>query len=299
MSFNDKDRREPARQLHPASLAARAVRALRSAHRLRGWLPLGERIVPHSSELTFRVRNDGLWFEGDLASFIERRIYLYGGYDRSAIRQFVALVPPDRRRVALDVGTNVGTHGLAFARSFAEVHCFEPNPAVFARLARNAALNAMPHLHLHPVGLGDVSAELDFHSISDEADALGTFSPVQQYDCEVRVIGKGLVERADDYLEGRLGGPVDAVKLDVQGFEPEALRGMQRILERDRPYLWIEVSDLTLATFDSAAALRRTIPYDFRLLRFDTRPAGPLHRSRLVAEEGDRLRPADYVAIPA
>src|SRR5260370_12621848 len=53
------------------------------------------------------------------------------------------LISPGSR--VIDVGSNVGVYALPWAASKADVtvHCFEPNPAVRSRLARNAALNRL------------------------------------------------------------------------------------------------------------------------------------------------------------
>jgi hypothetical protein len=53
------------------------------------------------------------------------------------------------------------------------------------------------------------------------------------------------VSPLDDLIAGR----VDFLKIDVEGMEMEALAGAAAILARDRPRIYIEVLDATVATF--------------------------------------------------
>src|SRR5262249_61722251 len=60
---------------------------------------------------------------------------------RSRVRELgMDLISPGTR--VLDIGANVGIYSLPWAavNPGVTVHCFEPNPAVRARLARNVAL---------------------------------------------------------------------------------------------------------------------------------------------------------------
>lgn len=284
---------------HPRSLAARLVRKARFLDSVRGWRRIVRAFVPADPELTYVIRNEGMWFAGDLGSYIEREAYLFGGYESSAIDVFLRAIPKSRRRVAMDVGANVGTHTLRFAQAFATVHSFEPNPKVFPRLRANIALNGLQHVHLHPIGLGDRTDILPFHDIGSANAGLGTFSTIEQYDRKLEVAGQARIEPADDYLTPLLDGPVDAVKIDVQGFEPQVLIGMRKILEAHKPFLWFEVSEATRHSFHARQDLRELIPYEFSLRRFESGQAGLRNRMRLTDVEKEVLDVGDYLAVPA
>jgi len=283
---------------HPQSPGARFVRALKFLTRVRGWRRIAQRIAPPDSRLDYLISNDGLYYAGNLGSFIEREVYLFGGYESAAIDAFLDLIPAARRRILLDVGANIGTHALRFAQEFATVHAFEPNPAVFSDLQRNAGLNGAANLHLHNLGLADRAALLDFHAIPKANAGLGTFSQVEQYDMKLEVIGQARVERGDDYLRGLVAGGVDAVKIDVQGFEPEVLRGLRSILADCRPYIWFEVGEATRLSLGSLDALRKILPFEFQLMRFVERRRGLIRRTELIPVSAFPIGTGDYVAIP-
>ena len=106
------------------------------------------------------VDNGGTYFAGDLGVVIDREVYLFGGDERESIDLFLACVRTHRRGVILDVGCNAGTHSLRFAKAFARVHAFDPNPALWEQFKANAALNGADNITLHPLGVGAAEARL-------------------------------------------------------------------------------------------------------------------------------------------
>lgn len=131
-----------------------------------------------------------------------------------------------------DVGANVGTWTLLAKAMFPEavVHAFEPLPLHASQFTRNA--KAFANVHLHEVGLGsenktvplrvanysDASSVLSFSATEDN----GGLSEVQQVPITLR--------RLDEFrVEYSLTGP-DLLKLDVQGYELEVLKGATQCL---------------------------------------------------------------------
>jgi FkbM family methyltransferase len=225
-------------------------------------------------------------------------MYLYGEYEGELIREFLSLVPPERRSVVLDIGANVGTHSLAFASHFASVHAFEPNPALWESFERNMRINGRANVEIHKVALADCDKEMPFYSIPKKNFGLGTLSPAQQYDLPPQEVAKVKVVHAGRYLETLGLRPVDAVKIDVQGFEREVIRGLTPVLERDEPIVWVEVAATTLADAGSEGAMRALFPFDSALFWFEVR-RGPLRRTvRLVPAPKGKLSPGDYVFVP-
>jgi len=195
---------------HPL-LRAQLARALRPLRRFRGWMRVVDSIVPASASAEFLVVNDGTAFAGNLRSFIDRNVYLFGNYEEQLIELFLSIVPPERRGIILDVGANVGTHSLRFARAFKRVHAFEPNPAVWAQFEKNVALNQLPNVMLHRVGLGDRGAQLPFYLTGKSNLGLGTFCHAEQYDTPLIEVGSASLVQGADYLAAHGVSGVDAL----------------------------------------------------------------------------------------
>jgi FkbM family methyltransferase len=273
------------------------VRRLRALRGLRGWRRVVNAAVPPDVAGAFVAETNGIVFAGDLSSFIDRQMYLFGQYEEQDIELFLGVIPSGRRGVVLDVGANVGTHSLTFARHFRQVHAFEPNPSLWAPFERNMELNSFSNVSLHKVGLGEEDAELPFFGIDKKNFGLGTFSTEQQYDLPLNRIAVCRVANGDRYLQAHGIGHVDAMKVDVQGFEPMVLRGCQEILARHRPVVWMEYGQGTRAKVQSAGDLEQLFPYPVALWRLVVR-RGLLTSSRSLEPVTGDLVPADYFVLP-
>jgi FkbM family methyltransferase len=269
----------------PVRWSAHLARSLRFMRNIRGWPPVATALAGRRG--SYEVENRGIRFAGDLATQIEREIFVFGGYDRDRIDLFLGRAA--RRGLILDVGANVGNHSLSFARHFDRVVSFEPNPAILATLERNIALNPGVDVEVWTCGLGDVAAELPLFVPRNHG--LSTFLAEEVIEAEPHLVR---IEVGDEL---GIAGPVDAIKIDVQGYEAQVLRGLRRTIDRDRPLIWVEISATAVAA-TSRTALADLLPVPFDLSLFATERAGVITRTRLIDHHGEHLPLGDYLIRP-
>lgn len=140
-------------------------------------------------------------------------------------------------RVAYDLGGNRGQWTVLAKSIFpgVEIHAFEPLPDHCT--AYTAKTQALANVHLHTVALGDRDAELemDLTTFSDSASLLTpTATMAETYG--VRPGRKVCVPvvRLDDWVAAHRLPLPDLLKLDLQGYELNALRGAPDCLSHAR-----------------------------------------------------------------
>ena len=156
-----------------------------------------------------------------------------GGYEPYETGLLLALIAPGS--VVLDVGANIGYHTGQFARAAGgagHVFAFEPDPDNLGILRRNVAVNDCRNVTVVPKAAADRCARARlFRSADNNGDH-------RVYDSGD---GRGAIAidavAIDDELSG-VEGPISLVKLDIQGAEPAAVRGMRRLLDR-HPEAWV------------------------------------------------------------
>ena len=139
-------------------------------------------------------------------------------------------------RTVIDVGANAGQFAIASAMIFpnAEVHSFEPVPEVVARLKKN--VGTLPKVKVYPFALGERQGQSIFHvnsySHSSSILALGK-SHIEAFPKarEARTISVELTTLDSVFDKVDLTPPV-LLKLNVQGYEAQALAGGQQTLKQ-------------------------------------------------------------------
>ena len=202
--------RERSWQLQKAFMPAMSMRERLLRLRLAANLTTVRVRVPHTT-LVVDVRDLG----------VGRNIYRHHAYEPQETRLLQDLTP--KGGVVLDIGANLGYYTTLFAQTAGHVYAAEPNPETVALLRANTA--AMPNVTIWPclVGNEDRDAALYLSPIGNAGDDHAIPSADRQ---SVPVPMASI-----DSLAAALGiTKVDLIKLDIQGYEVFAVRGMQRVL---------------------------------------------------------------------
>lgn len=121
--------------------------------------------------------------------------------DEAALRG----IPLNRGSIVLDIGANIGVMTRTFAERAKHVHAFEPSPRALVLLRHNAPANST----VHAIAIGERDGIAHFAELEavDESHIAETGLPVQM--------------RTVDSLDLK----PDFIKIDVEGYEPQVLRG--------------------------------------------------------------------------
>lgn len=172
----------------------------------------------------------------DPGTDIGMNLLVTGHFEPYAIAQCANFVRPDG--AVLDVGANIGVHAVQFAGLVpnGKVICLEPARKTFNWLLRNVAdlENVIPI----NAALSDAAGLYTFFVAADNA-----YSGLK--DTRRKAIERKetiACFKADELLLPLLGKQrVDLVKIDVEGFEMQVLRGMQELILRHRPVIFCEI----------------------------------------------------------
>jgi FkbM family methyltransferase len=162
--------------------------------------------------------------------------------------------------VMYDVGANVGFFSLIGSRlvgSAGQVVAFEPLQENVKALTRNLELNGIDNVSIVELALGARRDRIGMR-IPDTADA-GTHASLG---------GDGPVVEVAPLDELELPAP-DLIKIDIEGAEVDAVRGMRRTLGEAAPTLIVEVHDEagTSDRWDALSELLGGLGYRIERLR--------------------------------
>lgn len=223
----------------PLPLAAQKLLAL--AHRLRGKPFHTSRTLPPAKLVRLLDYGDGpLMMECELSTYLGRAVAINGTWERSLVDICRVYLRPGA--LAVDVGANVGLISLALARIVGpegKVVSVEPVPDILHRLGRNLALNRATNVQVVAAGMGACEGRQTFFAASDPEE-YGKGSLLRNSDITAPVEIEVAITTLDA-LATTLDRPIALIKMDIQGYELEALRGAAEVLRRDRPAVVFEL----------------------------------------------------------
>ena len=151
-------------------------------------------------------------------------------------------------KVVYDVGAFEGVLTLFFARKAKQVIAYEPNPRNFARCVENIRLNDLKNVQVLNRGVSDRSGtiNLTYDPLMPGAGS-GEMAIAHQISSSIKSsqnLEIPIVSLDDDISLNDLAAP-DLIKIDIEGLEFQALKGMQRTLWERRPDLFIEMHGAT------------------------------------------------------
>lgn len=124
----------------------------------------------------------------------------------------------------LDIGANIGFYAELLSNAVGvngKVHCFEPDTTNFNYLKKRCV--NLKNVSINNKAVSDKTGVLKIYTSKQLNVDHRTYKP-DDYDQEIDIDAIAI----DDYLNGQL---VNFIKMDIQGFEMSAVKGMHKTLE--------------------------------------------------------------------
>lgn len=193
----------------------------------RGKARLLHSVCPHQGEHSTRLF--GFDITLDLGDYIQRSMFLRT-FEPHETSLFAARLRPGM--VVVDVGANVGYYSLLAASLVGPdgiVYAFEPSPMVFDRLSTTVLRNSIAQISVLNTGVGESSGSIDLYVPLTEGNHTPTMVPNDGGQA-VSVA----ITTLDEFFAERGSARIDLLKIDVEGFEPDVIRGADGLLRSGR-----------------------------------------------------------------
>jgi FkbM family methyltransferase len=225
--------------------------------------------------LGFRKTNRGvidklgsISLEYDPHSVIGNMLFVSGAFEESEFRFFKEILTRIARPVVFDVGANIGVHAIGWARACprARIYAFEPSKATFELLRENVDRNNVGgSVEMIADAVSDYVGVGEFFRCEDDA-----YSSLR--DTKRKRVMESFpvtITTIDAFVDSRNLSKIDLIKIDVEGFEREALEGGERTLRNLRPHLFVEIFGGKNSNPDPAGTVEfvRSLGYEAWVLR--------------------------------
>ena len=202
---------------------------------------LADRLGRYLGNVPCVVRAQGARFLVDTTDCIDQNIAWEGMWDGPQLDRLAAVSataqPID---YFFDVGASSGFYSVMFAtRNLAErMVAFEPDPGNYARLMSNLTLNGLVRrVDARRLALGDAEGDVTLYEGAMWNRGESSIAVPDQTPKAVTHV----VRQARFDNEFALSGKTIIIKMDVEGYEFQALAGMQQTLRRNACYVQVEL----------------------------------------------------------
>lgn len=212
------------------------------------------------------VRNE-ISLKLDISDYLEHAVYF--GYKDEGQKELFKLCK--QGDVVIDIGTNIGYVLLNFAKGVGSegyVYGFEPNPITYTKCLENIRLNKFSNINVSNVGLGDIQTEGEISILHADNRGTAFIAPISssRNNTKVNII------TLDYFVQNHNIQRINIIKIDVEGYELNVLRGAQTTLKKFKPTLFIEMDDNLLRRQNTSPEQLMTFieGFGYYIMRADT-----------------------------
>jgi len=167
------------------------------------------------------------------------------GHDIEVKLTYAALIASDQRpTLFLDIGANYGTHSVLFLSAGIPVIAFEPNPSCHSYFQTICELNGLSG-RWEQVAIGDGTGHIEL-VYPEKETWLGSVR--MDVVPSLKNTGKVMTQRVPlhnlDYYLNDVPCDKVLIKVDVEGFEREVIRGASQLLQNCKPKIIFESNDV-------------------------------------------------------
>jgi len=165
---------------------------------------------------------------------IENVIYERGVYEQGTVAVLQDFL--SHGDTFVDAGANIGWLSLVGANKVGNqgrVYAYEPVPSTFEILTSNKELNQFAQITLNQFALGNTEEILTIYPEKENRGGASILNHHSENGVQIKV------KKLDNL---NIESTINVIKIDVEGFELDVLKGAIKVIKKDKPKLIIEHS---------------------------------------------------------
>ena len=178
---------------------------------------------------------------------IQQQLFWYGYYEKELSDLLKKMLRTND--VFIDIGANIGYFSLLSAKILPsiKVFSFEPVKVLFQKMNENFSLNDSKNIVAINAAVGEMNEQREIYLSAPDNLGMSSFQQPENYSGKKEKVE---VIAFDDWFKTSGLKKISLIKLDIEGSEVAALKGMRVVLEEQKPALIVEINPETLSQFD-------------------------------------------------
>jgi FkbM family methyltransferase len=182
-------------------------------------------------------------------NYIDRHLWIEGGYEKDQISYLMEQAKKNQFDCFIDIGTNFGLYSciLGVNKVVPHIYSFECDPRNLYQLYGHIAMNQLHSMvTVYPYAAGDKQEIKKFHLASNDNSGTSKITDINEDD-EANVIDVEQVcpDEIFNFKDQKI-----LMKIDVEGYEENVLKGLVNILKNNKCFIQIEILNENLALYN-------------------------------------------------
>jgi len=164
----------------------------------------------------------------------------FHNYELESKKKLLSLIP--KEGIFYDIGANIGMYSvyMALKKSNLTIYCFEPEPIAFDCLKSTFDSVKNDRVTLFNKAVGSCE---EVRSIYKSSTNDGGHTLIKNRNADFVKDSDVSVINIDQLVQDKRIKPPHAIKIDVEGFELEVLKGMEKTIIESKPHMLIECNN--------------------------------------------------------
>ena len=191
-----------------------------------------------------RVKRNDIEWSLNLSEAIDLHIFVFGSFEIEITKVAKNLQLKKHNKI-IDIGANFGVQSLQFAKNFtnSKIYSLEPTNYAFNKLIKNLELNQKLSKNIYPFQIFLGSKEKGIPtSIYSSWNLESKENKHIKHLGEKKSTDESNSLTLDEFVILNKISNVDFIKLDVDGFEYEVLKGGTNFLKEKKPPIFMELA---------------------------------------------------------
>ena len=194
------------------------------------------------SDYPFTVKVDQNKYKGNLNNWIDSGVYFLGGWEMGLKNLFFDIMKKNNDlNYYFDIGANSGSMTVPFMNKNIQIFSFEPLQYSYEKLKSNVELNynGKNKVKLFKVALGNKKSKSKIY-YSNNLGNTGTASIINNSLSQFNAFEEVKIDKLDNIIS--LSKKKILIKIDVEGYEEEVIKGAKNLLSKNDCIIYIETN---------------------------------------------------------
>jgi len=171
-----------------------------------------------------------------LNDYIQKRIYATGYFEKDESLALLKLFP--NNGIFLDIGANIGVYSFIFYKKAEHVYAFEATKKTYDHLCEiikdNKILNITPvFAAVHSKDDDEITIFSDYHDNCGNNSMYGSIENIANTVMSISI---------DTWVKNNNIKDISMIKIDIEGNELSAFKGMKKSLKKFKPIIFCEIN---------------------------------------------------------